>query len=207
MTETISTEQVVTELRKILAENPGCAMTHYNLGIALIKLHQWDDAAVEFLAAIVESPELAEAYINLSGICFHNGEMEKGIELCRKVIAFRAHYAVPYGNIGFAYLQMGEIDQAVEMLEKAVQKDPMFVQALSDLGSAYLRQGKIEDSITHSKKAIKIAPRFAVAHNNLAVAYLQMGDPAKATEHCEKALEYGYEVLPEFLEELVLLRK
>jgi len=83
----------------------------------------------------------------------------------------------------------------------------MFVQALSDLGSAYLRQGKIEDSVTHSKKAIEIAPRFAVAHNNLAVAYLQMGDPAKAMEHCEKALEYGYEVHPEFLEELAALRK
>jgi hypothetical protein len=34
-----------------------------------------------------------------------------------------------------------------------------------------------------------------------------MGDPAKAMEHCEKALEYGYEVHPEFLEELAVLRK
>src|SRR5574340_507814 len=133
MTETISAEQVVAELRKELAENPGCVMTHYNLGVALIKLRQWDDAALEFVAAIAESPELAEAYINLSGICFQKGEMTKGIELCRRVVAFRPDYAIPYGNIGFAYLQMGEIDQAVEMLEKAVQKDPKFVQALSDL--------------------------------------------------------------------------
>jgi tetratricopeptide (TPR) repeat protein len=206
MTETISTEQVVTELRKVLAENTGCAMTHYNLGIALVKLRQWDDAALEFVAAIAESPELAEAYINLSGICFQKGEMEKGIDLCRRVIAFRPDYAIPYGNIGFAYLQMGEIDQAVEMLEKAVQKDPKFVQALSDLGSAYLMQGKIEESVTRSKKAIEIAPRFAVAHNNLAVAYHQMGDSARAMAHCEKASAYGYEVHPKFLEELAALQ-
>jgi tetratricopeptide (TPR) repeat protein len=102
---------------------------------------------------------------------------------------------------------MGEVDQAVEMLEKDVKKDPTFVQALSDLGSAFLRQGKIEESVAHGKKAIEIAPRFAVAHNNLAVAYLQMGDRAKATEHCQKALEYGYEVHPELLEELAILRK
>ena len=82
MTETISTEQVVTEFRKRLAENPGCAMTHYNLGIALIKLHKWDNAAAELWAAIAEV-ELAEAY-QPGRICFHNGEMERGLNSAEK---------------------------------------------------------------------------------------------------------------------------
>ncbi len=83
----------------------------------------------------------------------------------------------------------------------------MFVQALSVLGSACLCQGQIEECIAHSEKAIEIAPHFAVAHNNLAVAYLQKGELKKAIDHCDKALEYGYEVHPEFLEELKAFRK
>jgi hypothetical protein len=37
MREGVSTEEYMGELRKRLAENPGCALTHYNLGVALIK--------------------------------------------------------------------------------------------------------------------------------------------------------------------------
>jgi hypothetical protein len=46
MTKEVSTEEHVGELRKRLAENPGCALTHYNLGIALTKQHRWDDAII-----------------------------------------------------------------------------------------------------------------------------------------------------------------
>ena len=63
MREEISTEAYVAELRKRLAENPGCALTHYNLGIALVKQHRWDEAITEFKEAIAESSHLAEAYI------------------------------------------------------------------------------------------------------------------------------------------------
>jgi tetratricopeptide (TPR) repeat protein len=133
--------------------------------------------------------------------------MEEGIDLCREVIAFRADFAVPYGNIGFAYLQMGEVEKAIAMLQQAVKKDPLFVQAISVLGSAYLFQGQIEKSIAQSEKAIEIAPQFAVAHNNLAVAYFQKEEFQKAIDHCDKALEYGYEVHPAFLKELKAFRK
>ena len=94
-------EGYVRDLRDKLRENPGCALTHYNLGIALLKQHKWDEAISEFEEAIDESPRMVEAYINLSGIYFQKGEIEKGIHLCKKVIEFRPDFAIAYGNLGF----------------------------------------------------------------------------------------------------------
>jgi len=75
MKEGVSTEEYIRELKQRSGDDPGCALAHYNLGIALIKQRKWDEAISEFEEAIVESPRLAEAYINLSGIYLQRGDM------------------------------------------------------------------------------------------------------------------------------------
>jgi len=100
----VSTEEYIRELRQRLKENPVCALTHYNLGVALIKQYKWDEAISEFEEAIAKSPRLAEAYINLSGIYFRKGEMEKGIDL-----------------LSLAYLQKGEFKKAICHCDRALE--------------------------------------------------------------------------------------
>jgi tetratricopeptide (TPR) repeat protein len=202
MTEKMTVDEYIAQQRAGLAGNPDCGMTHYNLATALLSLRQFDEAEKEFLEAVRCSPSLAEAYVQLGGICLQRGDMDGCLAYNQKSVTARPRFAEAYGNIGFIQLQQGNVDKAIEALEKAVRFNELFVQAYTTLANAYLFKGLVDKSIKANLKALEIDPAFAVAHNNLAIAYLENKEYARAREHCEKALALGYAVAPELIAEL-----
>ena len=74
-------DEYIIELRQRLSQNPECAVTHYNLGIAFIKKQKWEEAIYEFNRALEESPDFVEALVNMGGIYFQLGDIEKSIEV------------------------------------------------------------------------------------------------------------------------------
>ncbi len=202
LTRTQNTDEYIAELKLALDKNMDCGTTHYNLAVALVSKGLWEEAKGEFLAAIQSSPSLAEAYVDLGGLYFQQGDVENCIRLNLDAIKVRPKFSVPYGNVGFAYLQKGDVDAAIDILEKAVEINPQFVQAQTTLASAYFMKGRVEDSIAASLKALELAPHFGVAHNNLALGYLEKGEHRKAIQHLDLAAANGFAVDPEFLKEL-----
>jgi len=197
-----SIEEYIAQQRAALMSNADCGMTHYNLATALLSLRKYDEAEQEFKEAVRCSPNLAEAYVQLGGICLQRGDLEGCLKYNHGGVNARPRFAEGYGNIGFVELQRGNIDKAITALEKAVQYNDMFVQAYVTLANAYLFDGRIEKSIEANLKALEINPDFAVAHNNLAISYLQKNEFPKSIEHCDKAKALGYEVAQEILKEI-----
>jgi tetratricopeptide (TPR) repeat protein len=207
MTKAKNIHEFIEKQKAALAANPDCGTTHYNLAIALMGLERYEEAKLELFAAIECSPNLAEAYVQLGGICLKNGDLEGCLHYNQLAVKSRAGFSEGYGNIGFVYLQLGEIEKAIPPLEKAIRWNPMFLQAYATLANAYLMQGDVDESIKVNLKALEVESNFAVAHNNLAIAYLQDENVALAAKHMEKAKELGYEVAPEILDEIEALKK
>jgi tetratricopeptide (TPR) repeat protein len=202
MAEKPTLEEYIAQQRAALISNSDCGMTHYNLATALLNLRKYDEAEQEFKEAVRCSPNLAEAYVQLGGICLQRGDLEGCLKYNQAGVNARPRFAEGYGNIGFVELQRGNVDKAITALEKAVQYNTMFLQAYVTLANAYLFDGRIEKSIESNLKAIEINPDFAIAHNNLAIAYLQKNEIQKAILHCDKAKALGYEVAKEILQEI-----
>ncbi|MDM8524741.1 tetratricopeptide repeat protein [Desulfococcaceae bacterium HSG8] len=200
-------EEFIAMQRVAIASNPGCGSSHYNLAVALIGQKKYDEAEDELHEAIECSPNLAEAYTQLGGICLKRGDLEGCLQYNKQATHSRAGFAEGHGNIGFAYLQMGKIDEAIPALEKAVRWNPKFIQAMATLANAYLMKGMLDECISTNLKLIDLEPDFPIAHNNLAIAYLEKGEQGLAVEHCDKAVELGYEVAPEILKEIESYRK
>ena len=194
MTEAKTVEEYILQQRAGLASNPDCGTSHYNLGVALLSQKKTTEAEEAFLNAIDCSPGLAEAYVQLGGICMQRGDMDGCLSFNQRAVKARPGFSEGHGNIGFVQLQKGNVDEAIAALERATAFNFRFIQALTTLGNAYLMKGRIGDSIEANLKALKVEPNFPVAHNNLAVAYLQKGDYALASDHCDKAVSLGYEV-------------
>lgn len=199
-------EEYIATQRAALASNPDCGTTHYNLAVALLGQKKYDEAEEELHEAVNCSPNLAEAYVQLGGLCLQRGDMEGCLSYNKQAIHSRAGFAEGHGNIGFVHLQMGNIDEAIPSLEKAVRWNPKFVQAYATLANAYLMKGMIDESIETGLKVIELEPNFAVAHNNLGIAYLEKGLTDMAIQHFDKATELGYEVAPQIQEEIKKLR-
>jgi len=207
MTKAKNAEEYISMQRAAIAGNPECGTSHYNLAVALLGLKKYDEAEKELTAAIHCSPNLAEAYVQLGGICLQKGDLEGCLEYNKQSVKSRAGFSEGWANIGFAQLQLGNIEEAIFALEKATRWNPQFLQAYTTLANAYLMKGMVDESIETNLKALKIEEGFAVAHNNLAVAYLEKKHYEMAVQHCDKAVELGYEVAPEILKEIEQYRK
>lgn len=195
-------DDFISRQKEAIAANPECGNSHYNLAVGLIGKKQYDEAQKELYAAIENSPNLAEAYVQLGGLCLQRGDMEGCLDWNKRATHARAGFAEGHANIGFVHMQMGNVDEAIPSLEKAVRWNPKFLQAYATLANAYLMQGQIDESIETNLKVIELEPSFPVAYNNLAIAYMEKSEFALAIENADKAVELGYDVAPEILKEL-----
>jgi tetratricopeptide (TPR) repeat protein len=196
--------EYIAQQQHALTGNPECGTTHYNLGVALLGKQQDKEAEHAFLQAIDCSPSLAEAYVQLGGICLKRGDLDGCLDWNQRAVKARPGFSEGYGNIGFIHMQRGNIEEAIKALKRATVFNFRFVQGLTTLATAYLMKGEIDAAIEACRDALKVEPNFAVAHNNLGIAYLEKGDNDNATRHLRKAVELGYEVAPEILKEIGL---
>jgi tetratricopeptide (TPR) repeat protein len=203
MTTEKTVDQYIEEQRFAIMSNPECSNSHYNLATALLGLRKFDE---EFKEAIRCSPNFAEAYVQLGGICLQRGDIDGCLAYNQQSVKVRAAFAEGWGNIGFVQMQKGKIDEAISALEKAIKYNSNFIQAYATLANAYLFDGQVDKSIAAGQKAIEIDETFPVAHNNLAIAYLEKGDTEKAAHHCHRAQQLGYEVAPEIVREIETAR-
>nr|WP_320191305.1 tetratricopeptide repeat protein [uncultured Desulfobacter sp.] len=205
-------DEQIAKLRHALVQNAECGTTHYNLAVALIGKQEFSEAEKVLHDAIDCSPTLAEAYVQLGGICLQRGDIEGCFRFNQRATKARAGFAEGYANMGFVLLQLVDgkdakedeekVDKAIKNLKKAIIHNKNFVQAYTTLGTAYFMKGLVEEGIKANLQALSVEPKFPIAHNNLAVAYLQLEDYKRAIEHCDIAVDLGFEVNPAMLDEL-----
>ena len=94
-------DEYIADLRAALSQNDGCANHHYNLGVALLSKGDFVAAEESFLAAVRNSSHLAEAYVQLGGICLQRGDLEGCLRYYEEAANCRAKFPVPWSTIGF----------------------------------------------------------------------------------------------------------
>ena len=174
--------------------------------MALLGKKEFAEAENVLHDAIDASPTLAEAYVQLGGICLQRGDLEGCFRYNQRATKARAGFAEGYANMAFVLLQLVDgknekddeekVDKAIKNLKKAIIHNKNFIQAFTTLGTAYFMKGLVEEGIKANLEAVAIEPKFPVAHNNLAVAYLELKDYKRAIEHCDIAVELGFDVNP-----------
>ena len=205
-------DEQIARLREALLRNQECGTTHYNLAVALLGKQEFAEAEKELHDAIECSPTLAEAYVQLGGICLQRNDLEGCYRFNYRATKVRAGFAEGYANMAFVLLQLidgksekedeEKLDKAIKFLRKAIIHNKHYIQAYTTLGTAYFMKGLVDEAIKANEEAVDVEPNFPVAHNNLAVAYLEKEDFAKAVEHCDKAVALGFGVAQDLLDEL-----
>ena len=200
-------DEYIADLKKEIATNDQCANHYYNLGLALLSKRDFVGAEEALLSAVRNSPHLAEAFVQLGGICLERGDLDGCLRYNEEAANCRAKFPIPWANIGFVHLQRGEPAKAITALKKALKWDPNFVQALNALATAYFMEGDYAASVEVSNNLLRTNPGFAPAWNNLALALFEQGEFDRAVEAADKAVAGGFEVREEFLAELAPHRK
>ena len=200
-------DEYIADLKKEIASNEQCANHHYNLGMALLTKRDFMGAEESFLAALRNSPRLAEAFVQLGGICLERGDLDGCLRYNEEAANCRAKFPIPWSNIGFVHIQRGDPTKAIAALKKALKWDPNFIQAHNALSTAYFMDGDFDACLESCTEVLRREPGFAPAWNNMALALFEKGEFERAVEAADKAQEGGFEVRPEFLADLAQYRK
>jgi tetratricopeptide (TPR) repeat protein len=169
---------------------------HNNLGIALLKTGNVDEAMVHYQMALEINPDFAEAHNNLGNFLFQKGSVDEAMVHYQMALEINPDYAEAHYNLGYALLKMGNVDEAIAHLQKALQINPDYAEAHNNLGYALIQKGSVDEATAHFQKALQINPDYADAHNNLGNMLLEKGSVDEAIIHFQKALQ----IKPDFAE-------
>jgi tetratricopeptide (TPR) repeat protein len=167
-------------------------LAHANLGNALLKKGQVDEAITHFEETIKTQPNYADAQNELGYALLQRNQVEDAIPHLRKALELSPQFAPARNNYGMALLRLGRTDEAIEQFEASLKGDPTQPDAHSNLGAALLRQGRIEGVMTHYERALALKPDHAGVCNNLAWVLATFPDAAfrngsRAVELAERA--------------------
>jgi tetratricopeptide (TPR) repeat protein len=162
---------------------------HTNLGNALLKMGNVNEAIAHYQKALQIKPDSAEAHNNLGNALIKKGSVDEAIAHYQKALQIKPDYAETHNNLGNALLKKGSVDEAIVHFQKALQIKPDFAEAYNNLGDSLLKKGSVDEAITHFQKALQIKPGYAEAHYNLGNALNKKGSVDEAITHFQKAVQ------------------
>ena len=184
---------LITLYTTTLANNPGCWMAHYNLGIAFHDRGESDQAITHYRQAIALRPDYAEAHYNLGRLLAEKGESNDAINHYEAALAINSADVETHNNLGATLFQAGRVDDAIVHYQKALAVRPGYTNASCNLAAALLSKGDMDGAISNYLACVAALPNQAEAQYNLASALFRKGRLDEAIVHYEKALE----LLPE----------
>ncbi len=134
------------------------------LGLALAYEHKKDMAKAEaaYLQVISLRPNAWEAYNELGGFYFDQGEFAKAAENWRRVTEILDSNPCGYNNLGNALLYQGNYQAAEQAFQEALKRKRLTATYMS-LGTAYLYQEKCEQAVEAFRMGQQINPEDADA--------------------------------------------
>ena len=199
-------DEYIRDLQEEIKTSDKCANHYYNLGLAFLAKRDFMAAEDAFLKAVANSPRLAEAYVQLGGICQHKGDLDGCLHYNEEAANVRPKFAIPQSNIAYVHLQRGEPDKAMDAIAKALSWNPNFVQAKNALGLAHHMKREHEAAEKTFRELLAEEPEFAPAWHNLALTLSEVGRWDEAIEASDRAAALGYEAPEAFLKELAAHR-
>ncbi|WP_461247301.1 tetratricopeptide repeat protein [Treponema sp. R6D11] len=104
-----------------------------------------------------------------------NGNFNKAIEDCNRVIRIDPDSALTYVIRARAYFELGDMDRAIADSTQAIKRDKENIGAYSIRGNAYGKKGDLDRAIADWKAILKINPDYDDAKLNIEKASLQRG--------------------------------
>ena len=112
--------------RKSVLENPNSCWSYYNLGVALTRQSQGEEAANQFLHILELYPDFHWwFYYNIWEVLTQQGKLEEAVSLCRHAIANQPEAFWPYLNLGEALSRQGKFDEAIVYYQAASRQQTL----------------------------------------------------------------------------------
>jgi len=185
--------------RRALELAPELAEVHVARGAALTLSRRYDEAAVEFEAAIRLNPRLWNSYYLFGRMRFAQGRFDEAEPLWSKAVEVGPDdYQVPL-MIAMIYRKQGrnaerEATQrrGLAIVRKHLEANPADARAMYLSASALWDLGDTEECRARMEAALTLAPNDPSILYNAACLFARTGEPERAFETLEACLKGGW---------------
>jgi tetratricopeptide (TPR) repeat protein len=150
-----------------------------------------DEAAKNYLAAIVQNDRNVEARNNLGLLYRSRGETALAIEQFRRALAIDPRYVTARNHLAVLLIDAGRVADARRELDEGLSLDPRHVDLLVNLALVEKAERHDDRAMELLLRAIGDRPGHAAAHYNLAVLYDERRSFALAYDHYTDFLAYA----------------
>ena len=164
------------------------ALAHNNLGAALGKKGQTDEAIREYLEALRLKPGYAQAHNNLGAALARQGQIDEAIAQYLEAVRLDPNYGQAHFDFGIALERKGQTGEAMRQYEEAIRLMPDNADAHNNLGAMLDEQGQTDQAIRQYQEVLRLKPDHADAHHNLGVALGRLGQTDEAIRHLQEAI-------------------
>jgi serine/threonine protein kinase/Flp pilus assembly protein TadD len=183
-------EEAIRFATVAVALRPDSPGAHFNLGNALFKKRQWDEAIAEYREAIRLKKDYAEAHNGLGGAFSENGQLGKARAEFEEAIRLKNDHAVPHYNLGNIHRNQGDLDGAISEYRQAIRIKENYPEAYCNLGLTLQEKGQLDESIEVLRQAIRLKKDLANAHQILGNAWVRKGQLNEAIAEYREAIHF-----------------
>ena len=182
--------------RQWLRTNPSSVNAHFDMGSALVRRRQFEEAVEHYTEALRIRPNYAAAHNNLGNALLKSGRVEESLPHFSRALQLNPEYMEARYNTATALAQQDRLEEAIQHFSEVLRLQPDFAEAHTNLGNVLARQKRLDEAIEHYSQALKAHPDYADAHNNWANVLVEQGKLEEAVDHYSAALE----IRPDFVE-------
>lgn len=154
-------DEAAATYEAVLAQAPGLALGHHNLGLVYRKKGDLAKAEAEFRKASELKPDFADAHGALSVLLAGQGKPEAALVEAQLAVAAAPENAQYLFNLGVLQKDTGKGAEAKETFTKLEALDPANAEVQFHLGTALLGLGQVPEAVAHLEKYLTLAPADA----------------------------------------------
>lgn len=158
--------------RQALALRPDLALAQTNLGLLLVRLGQWDEAADLLRAALRQEADNPDAQNGLGLVLYHAGRVAEAENAFRATLRLQPGHAQAMANLAVALQARNRLPDAEACYRAAGQLGCDPAHLASNLSMLLLEQGRVDEAEAQGRAALRLRPDYPEAAVNLAMALL-----------------------------------
>ncbi len=153
---------------KAIAEDPEKAGARVDLGVAHVRLKQYEKGIESFERALELEPDNMTAHYNLGDMALFMGDYGKAVKHLTLFLEELPDDAVAHLKLATALRNSSQFEKALVAYAKAIELDSTLARAWLDLSSLLELTGYFKNAIHILEKAHKALPRNQLIMNRLA---------------------------------------
>jgi len=175
-------------LQPLATAQPNSAMAQLELGIALSRARQGDEAIAALRRAVKLKPDLPQAWLALGDHLMAMDDAEGADAAYANHLRFSTRD--PQLLAAANALHEQRIPEAEALLREHLKRAPTDVAAIRMLAEVAMRLGRNEDAENLLARSLELSPSFHTARQNYALVLHRSNKPAEALEQIDRLLAH-----------------